>query len=58
MKHADSLAEVIQAINLLALPTCPRQHKAELNSVHSPGQELKACQCRSVKVTAYRDTHV
>lgn len=50
--------QVIRALNLLALPTCPRQHKADLNAVSSPGKELRACQCRSVKVTAYSDINV
>lgn len=58
MRRADFMGEVSHALSLLALPTCPRQHEAELCAVRSPGKELKAGQCRSVEVTAYGDLKV
>lgn len=52
------MEEIIHALNLLALPTCPGQHKAELNAGYSPGKELNVCLCRSMKITAYSDLNV
>lgn len=33
MRRADFVGNIINAINLLALPRGPREHKAELNTV-------------------------